>query len=151
MLLLQVTKLMLQGQLQLQLEYPLKQQALFLQAPGSNAKATGTGAVGIGVATRTGAGATGSSSVSIGYQAGASIQESVALRARSKTTVNSGVKGCSSIGNKKPMQLGKQRKELFLLATLTTTITRQITGVAAGTKDTDAVNNVQLKSLDERS
>ena len=122
----------------------------FSSALGSNAKATGTGAVGIGVATETGAGATGSSSVSIGYQAGASIQESVALGAHSKTTVNSGVKGYDpSIGNKTDATW-QATKGAVSVGDVDNNITRQITSVAAGTKDTDAVNVAQLKSLDEK-
>ena len=119
----------------------------FSSALGSNAKATGTGAVGIGVATETGAGATGSSSVSIGYQAGASIQESVALGAHSKTTVNSGVQGYDPSKENKTDATWQSTKGAVSVGDVDKNITRQITSVAAGTKDTDAVNVAQLKSL----
>ena len=120
----------------------------FSSALGSNAKATGTGAVGIGVATETGTGATGPSSVSIGYQAGASIQESVALGAHSKTTVNSGVKGYDPSTGNKTDATWQATKGAVSVGDVDNNITRQITSVAAGTKDTDAVNVAQLKSLD---
>lgn len=116
----------------------------FSSALGSNAKATGTGAVGIGVATETGAGATGSSSVSIGYQAGASIQESVALGAHSKTTVNSGVQGYDPSKENKTDATWQSTKGAVSVGDVDKNITRQITSVAAGTKDTDAVTWLSL-------
>ena len=122
-------------------------------AVGSNAKATGYASVGIGLATDADAGATGSSAVSIGYQAGASIQESVALGAHSKATVNSGVQGYDpSAENKTDVAWRSTRGAVSVgdvdNADPAKKITRQITSVAAGTKDTDAVNVAQLKSLD---
>ena len=120
----------------------------FSSALGSNAKATGTGAVGIGLATDADAGATGPSSVSIGYQAGASIQESVALGAHSKTTVNSGVQGYDPSTGSKTDATWQATKGAVSVGDVDNNITRQITSVAAGTKDTDAVNVAQLKSLD---
>jgi len=119
----------------------------FSSALGSNAKATGTGAVGIGVATETGTGATGPSSVSIGYQAGASIQESVALGAHSKTTVNRGVQGYDPSTGNKTDATWQATKGAVSVGDVDNNITRQITSVAAGTNDTDAVNVAQLKSL----
>ena len=122
----------------------------FSSALGSNAKATGTGAVGIGLATDADAGATGPSSVSIGYQAGASIQESVALGAHSKTTVNSGVQGYDPSAKNKTDATWQSTKGAVSVGDVDKNITRQITSVAAGTKDTDAVNVAQLKSLDAK-
>ena len=127
-----------------------KATGVFSSALGSNAKATGTGAVGIGVATENGTGATGPSSVSIGYQAGASIQESVALGAHSKTTVNSGVKGYDPSTGNKTDATWQATKGAVSVGDVDNKITRQITSVAAGTKDTDAVNVAQLKSLDAK-
>lgn len=120
----------------------------FSSAVGSNSKATGTGAVGIGVATETGTGATGPSSVSIGYQAGASIQESVALGAHSKTTVNRGVQGYDPSAQNKTDVAWSSTRGAVSVGDVDNNITRQITSVAAGTNDTDAVNVAQLKSLD---
>jgi len=116
-------------------------------AVGSNAKATGYASVGIGLATDADAGATGPSSVSIGYQAGASIQESVALGAHSKTTVNSGVQGYDPSKENKTDATWQSTKGAVSVGDVDKNITRQITSVAAGTKDTDAVNVAQLKSL----
>ena len=116
-------------------------------AVGSNAKATGYASVGIGLATDADAGATGPSSVSIGYQAGASIQESVALGAHSKTTVNSGVKGYDPSSGNKTDATWQSTKGAVSVGDVDKNITRQITSVAAGTNDTDAVNVAQLKSL----
>ena len=116
-------------------------------AVGSNAKATGYASVGIGLATDADAGATGPSSVSIGYQAGASIQESVALGAHSKTTVNSGVQGYDPSKENKTDATWQSTKGAVSVGDVDKNITRQSTSVAAGRKDTDAVNVAQLKSL----
>ena len=121
-------------------------------ALGVASKATNTGSIGIGLATETGTGATGSGAVSIGSQAGASIQDSVALGSNSKTTVNSGVQGYDpSAQNKTDVTWRATRGAVSVgdvdNADPAKKITRQITSVAAGTKDTDAVNVAQLKSL----
>ena len=121
-------------------------------ALGVSSKATNTGSIGIGLASDSDAGATGSGAVSIGSQAGASIQDSVALGSNSKTTVNSGVQGYDpSAQNKTDVTWQATRGAVSVgdvdNADPTKKITRQITSVAAGTKDTDAVNVAQLKSL----
>ena len=117
-------------------------------AVGSNAKATGYSSVGIGLATTAGSGATGSSAVSIGDQAGASIQDSVALGSYSRTTVNSNVHGYDPSTGNKTDATWKATKGAVSIGDVDNQITRQITSVAAGTNDTDAVNVAQLKSLD---
>ena len=117
-------------------------------ALGVSSKATNTGSIGIGLATETGTGATGSGAVSIGSQAGASIQDSVALGANSKTTVNSGVQGYDPSTGSKTDATWQATKGAVSVGDVDNNITRQITSVAAGTKDTDAVNVAQLKSLD---
>jgi len=121
-------------------------------ALGVSSKATNTGSIGIGLASDADAGATGSGAVSIGSQAGASIQDSVALGSNSKTTVNSGVQGYDpSAQNKTDVTWQATRGAVSVgdvdNADPAKKITRQITSVAAGTKDTDAVNVAQLKSL----
>ena len=121
-------------------------------ALGVSSKATNTGSIGIGLASDSDAGATGSGAVSIGSQAGASIQDSVALGSNSKTTVNSGVQGYDpSAQNKTDVTWQATRGAVSVgdvdNADPTKKITRQITSVAAGTNDTDAVNVAQLKSL----
>ena len=117
-------------------------------ALGVSSKATNTGSIGIGLATETGTGATGSGAVSIGSQAGASIQDSVALGSNSKTTVNSGVQGYDPSAQNKTDATWQSTKGAVSVGDVDKNITRQITSVAAGTKDTDAVNVAQLKSLD---
>ena len=119
-------------------------------ALGVSSKATNTGSIGIGLATETGTGATGSGAVSIGSQAGASIQDSVALGANSKTTVNSGVQGYDPSTGSKTDATWQATKGAVSVGDVDNNITRQITSVAAGTKDTDAVNVAQLKSLDDK-
>ena len=121
-------------------------------ALGVSSKATNTGSIGIGLASDADAGATGSGAVSIGSQAGASIQDSVALGSNSKTTVNSGVQGYDpSAQNKTDVTWQATRGAVSVgdvdNADPAKKITRQITSVAAGAKDTDAVNVAQLKSL----
>ena len=116
-------------------------------ALGVSSKATNTGSIGIGLATETGTGATGSGAVSIGSQAGASIQDSVALGSNSKTTVNSGVQGYDPSAQNKTDATWQSTKGAVSVGDVDKNITRQITSVAAGTKDTDAVNVAQLKSL----
>ena len=132
-----------------------KASGAYSAALGVSSKATNTGSIGIGLASDSDAGATGSGAVSIGSQAGASIQDSVALGSNSKTTVNSGVQGYDpSAKNKTDVTWQATRGAVSVgdvdNADPTKKITRQITSVAAGTKDTDAVNVAQLKSLDEK-
>ena len=122
---------------------------------GVSSKATNTGSIGIGLASDSDAGATGSGAVSIGSQAGASIQDSVALGSNSKTTVNSGVQGYDpSAQNKTDVTWQATRGAVSVgdvdNADPTKKVTRQITSVAAGTNDTDAVNVAQLKSLNDK-
>ena len=121
-------------------------------AVGIASKATNTGSIGIGLATETGSGATGPGAVSIGSQAGASIQDSVALGANSRTTVNSGVQGYDPSAQNKTDVTWRSTKGAVSVGDVdnadpTKKVTRQITSVAAGTNDTDAVNVAQLKSL----
>ena len=129
-----------------------KASGAYSAALGVSSKATNTGSIGIGLASDSDAGATGSGAVSIGSQAGASIQDSVALGSNSKTTVNSGVQGYDpSAQNKTDVTWQATRGAVSVgdvdNADPTKKITRQITSVAAGTNDTDAVNVAQLKSL----
>ena len=125
-----------------------KASGAYSAALGVSSKATNTGSIGIGLATDADAGATGSGAVSIGSQAGASIQDSVALGSNSKTTVNSGVQGYDPSTGSKTDATWQATKGAVSVGDVDNNITRQITSVAAGTKDTDAVNVAQLKSLD---
>ena len=125
-------------------------------AVGSNAKATGVGAVGIGLASTAGTGATKNFTVSVGAYSGADVENGVALGSYSKATVNKGAKGYDPSTQTATTETNEVWKATHAAVSVgdvdnadpTKKVTRQITSVAAGTKDTDAVNVAQLKSLD---
>ena len=140
-------------------------------ALGFNAEATSDGAIAIGgdgkgtaftdsPNTYAGLGekttATAKNAVAVGHQATASIAGGVALGSESKTTKDAG-----EIGYNPATSRTNDYKNLTnnTKAALTSTraavsigddsagITRQLTGLAAGTQDTDAVNVAQLKAV----
>ena len=120
-------------------------------AVGSNAKATGVGAVGIGLASTTGTGATKNFTVSVGAYSGADVENGVALGSYSKATVNKEAVGydpSTQAATTETSAAWKASHAAVSVGDVDNNITRQITSVAAGTKDTDAVNVAQLKSLD---
>ena len=125
-------------------------------AVGSNAKATGVGAVGIGLASTAGTGATKNFTVSVGAYSGADVENGVALGSYSKATVNKGAQGYDPSTQAATTETNEVWKATHAAVSVgdvdnadpTKKVTRQITSVAAGTKDTDAVNVAQLKSLD---
>ncbi|WP_273759907.1 Vomp family autotransporter [Bartonella sp. ML70XJBT.G] len=108
--------------------------------------------------------ADGESSVAIGSEASASKESSVALGAEAQATVNSGVAiGAYSVADvaadivgysplrkdasKNPDYVWKSKLGAVSVSNKAKMLSRQITGVAAGTQDTDAVNIAQLKEL----
>ena len=140
-------------------------------AVGFNSEATGDGAIAIGGdgkgaafdstnTTFAGLGekttATAKNAVAVGHQATASIAGGVALGSESKTTKDAGEIGYNPAAGRtnKYDNLTNNTK-----AALTSTraavsigddnasVTRQLTGLAAGTQDTDAVNVAQLKAV----
>ena len=120
-------------------------------AVGSNAKATGVGAVGIGLASTAGTGATKNFTVSVGAYSGADVENGVALGSYSKATVNKEAVGydpSTQAATTETSAVWKASHAAVSVGDVDNNITRQITSVAAGTKDTDAVNVAQLKSLD---
>ena len=125
-------------------------------AVGSNAKATGVGAVGIGLASTAGTGATKNFTVSVGAYSGADVENGVALGSYSKATVNKEAVGYDPSTQAATTETNEVWKATHAAVSVgdvdnadpTKKVTRQITSVAAGTKDTDAVNVAQLKSLD---
>ena len=120
-------------------------------AVGSNAKATGVGAVGIGLASTAGTGATKNFTVSVGAYSGADVENGVALGSYSKATVNKEAVGydpSTQAATTETSAAWKASHAAVSVGDVDNNITRQITSVAAGTKDTDAVNVAQLKSLD---
>ncbi len=136
-------------------------------ALGFNAEATGDGAIAIGGdgkgaaydnTNTTFAGlnekttATAKNAVAVGHQATASIAGGVALGSESKTTVAAGVQGynpASDRTNKYSTQAGAVGTSTLAAVSIgeDSTKTRQLTGLAAGTADTDAVNVAQLKNV----
>ena len=120
-------------------------------AVGSNAKATGFGSVSIGLASIPGTGATKNYAVSVGAFSGADVENGVALGSYSKATVNKEAVGydpSTQAATTETSAAWKASHAAVSVGDVDNNITRQITSVAAGTKDTDAVNVAQLKSLD---
>ena len=136
-------------------------------ALGFNAEATGDHAIAIGGdgkgaafdntnTTFDGLGekttATAKNAVAIGHQATANIEGGVALGSESKTTVAAGVQGynpASDRTDKYSTQAGAVGTSTLAAVSIGegVTKTRQLTGLAAGTEDTDAVNVAQLKNV----
>ena len=126
----------------------------------SNAKGTGAAAIGPG-ATTDGDGATAlgrassakaESATALGRNATANIAGGVALGYQSVTTTAAGVQGynpASDRTNKYSTQAGAIGTSTLAAVSVGngTTATRQLTGLAAGTADTDAVNVAQLKNV----
>ena len=90
--------------------------------------------------------------VAVGHQATANIEGGVALGSESKTTVAAGVQGynpASDRTNKYSTQAGAVGTSTLAAVSIGegVTKTRQLTGLAAGDADTDAVNVAQLKNV----
>ena len=91
-------------------------------------------------------------SVAIGNGAQATLSDGIALGSDSKTTVSSGNKGYDPYKNTfnidaHPGAAWESTKAALSVGDVGNNITRQITSVAAGRNDTDAVNVAQLKKL----
>ena len=117
-------------------------------AVGRKSTVTAAGGTGIGWATTVSA----KDATAIGHSATASIDGGVALGSDSVTTTDKGIKGynpADSRTNKYSDQAGAIGTSTLAAVSVGngTTATRQITGVAAGTADTDAVNVAQLKNV----
>ena len=140
-------------------------------ALGFSAEATGDGAIAIGGdgkgaafdstnTTFAGLGekttATAKNAVAVGHQATASIAGGVALGSESKTTKDAGEIGYNpaagrtnkydNLTNNTKAALTSTRAAVSI-GDDSTSVTRQLTGLAAGTQDTDAVNVAQLKAV----
>ena len=117
-------------------------------AVGAMSKANGDRSVAIGGGAET----TASRSVAHGYKANASVADGVALGSNSKATVDKGVKGFNPAEDRDNKYGGLAgTAQTSTLAAVSVgdgaTATRQITGLAAGKEDTDAVNVAQLRSV----
>ena len=96
--------------------------------------------------------ATKADATAIGHSANANIAGGVALGSESKTTVDKGVKGFNPAEDRTNKYAGLAANvQTSTLAAVSVgdgaTATRQITGLAAGTADSDAVNVAQLRSV----
>ena len=131
-------------------------------ALGMQAKADGTAATAVGglseatangaAAFGQGAKATAVQATALGYKSEASVKDGVALGSNSKATVDKGVKGFNPAETRTNKYSGLAgTAQTSTLAAVSVgdgaTATRQITGLAAGTNDTDAVNVAQLRSV----
>ena len=86
----------------------------------------------------------------IGYDARASVEGGVALGSNSNATVDKGAAGYDILTNAPSTDTSstwKSAASAVSVGDVTNGVTRQITSVAAGTNDTDAVNVAQLKLL----
>ncbi|MWQ56483.1 hypothetical protein GHI55_11375, partial [Glaesserella parasuis] len=116
-------------------------------AVGRNANANQTGASAFGESAQ----ATAERATALGNNATADTKYGVALGYQSKTSRDSGQEGWKP--DDTTYSIGGSTLTATHAAvavgddTSVTTVTRQITGVAAGTQDTDAVNVAQLKAL----
>ncbi len=117
-------------------------------AVGGVAQATAKGASALGFK----ANATAESATALGQESVASVKDGVALGSQSKATVDKGVKGFNPAETRTNKYSGLAgTAQTSTLAAVSVgdgaTATRQITGLAAGTNDTDAVNVAQLRSV----
>ena len=102
-----------------------------------------------------GANAAQARSVAVGYKATANTADGVAIGSTSVASTAAGVQGFDSAENRtrKYTNLTGNVQTSTLAAVSVgdgTTVTRQITGLAAGKEDTDAVNVAQLKNVGVR-
>ena len=131
-------------------------------AIGMQSNSTGTASTAVGgvsQATAKGASALGykanasaESATALGQESVASVKDGVALGSQSKATVDKGVKGFNPAETRTNKYSGLAgTAQTSTLAAVSVgdgaTATRQITGLAAGTNDTDAVNVAQLRSV----
>ena len=117
-------------------------------AVGGKSSATANGASALGQASE----ASAASATALGKEAKASVADGVALGSQSKATVDKGVKGFNPAETRTNKYSGLAgTAQTSTLAAVSVgdgaTATRQITGLAAGKEDTDAVNVAQLRSV----
>ena len=117
-------------------------------AVGGKSSATANGASALGQASE----ASAASATALGKEAKASVTDGVALGSQSKATVDKGVKGFNPAETRTNKYAGLAgTAQTSTLAAVSVgdgaNATRQITGLAAGTADSDAVNVAQLRSV----
>ena len=117
-------------------------------AIGTQAQATGKRAIAQGGGSK----ATAERATALGYRAEATTEDGVALGSNSKATTVAGVDGYNPADSRTNTYAGLSgNAKISTLAAVSVgdgkNATRQITGVAAGKEDTDAVNVAQLRSV----
>ena len=92
--------------------------------------------------------------VSIGHNANVTVSGGVALGSRSVAAVDAGVAGydpSTKAASTDTSSTWKATEAAVSVGDATKHVTRQITGVAAGSEDTDAVNVAQLKKVEAKA
>lgn len=119
----------------------------------ADAVASGTDSVAVGPDAQ----ATGSSALALGEQARATADRSVAIGANARASqANSVALGADSVAdrgaqaNYTAFALSETQTSVGEVGVGTAVGNRQITGVAAGSEDSDAVNVAQLKGVDQK-
>ena len=121
-------------------------------ALGGKSQATADSATAVGHE----ANASAKSATALGYKAAASIKDGVALGSESKTTVDAGQVGYNPAAGRtnkydnltdNTNNVLTSNRAAIAIGDDDAHITRQLTGLAAGTKDTDAVNVAQLRAV----
>ncbi|WP_042072715.1 ESPR-type extended signal peptide-containing protein, partial [Acinetobacter gerneri] len=126
---------------------------LFAFTQGENAVAVGRGAAGLGanaVALGNTAVALGDNTTALGNATNVSVDKGVALGASSVSNTAAGAAGYdpkTSAASTDTTSTWKSTAGAVSIGDSANNITRQITGVAAGSQDTDAVNLAQLKAV----
>ena len=125
-----------------------KTNAINASAFGYNASAEANNATALGY----GASATAENATALGTGAVAKVKDGVAIGSGSKATVDKGAKGYDPNDGRTNKYGGLAGNVLTSTNAAvsvgdSSSVTRQITGVAAGTNNTDAVNVAQLKSV----
>lgn len=113
-------------------------------AGGASATASGDYSTAIGYNSS----ATTANSVAIGSNSSVTVDDGVAIGSNSVASTTSGVTGYLANGNTSSTWVSTA--SAVSVGDAATGITRQITGVAAGTEDTDAVNVAQLKVVNTK-
>lgn len=93
----------------------------------------------------------GNNAIAIGYSTSAMLADSLALGTGSIAKIDAGIQGYNPSANTENTDTStavwKSTKAALAIGDIDNSITRQITGVAAGTQDTDAVNVAQLRAV----
>ena len=116
-------------------------------AIGKNTSGSASSAIAVGI----NAGSSAENGVAIGPNSNTSAYNGIALGSFSEASTAAGVSGYNVNANRTDKYAGLTdialTSKLGAVSVGNSTMTRQITGVAAGTNDTDAVNIAQLKSV----